>query len=195
MKRLIIATLFPAVAMLTACSDEPEPAPEPKVETVKYEFIPYKIFDGDKAHDSLVLRIAIMPDAKNVNQVNLAATCVGAANYYGTANKSKSVFVVVHDDIYDKSVQLARCSTQNDKVTEVFAAERTTTDEEKKINYLWWSMRDNYQKNGETDSDALKKAISAKIGKKADEIYLPLFSPDKLDHRAYQLIRAMDQVK
>lgn len=53
------------------------------------------------------------------------------------------------------------------------ASKHGYTEQELKIQKLWGEMRKKYQKDGLTDEDALRNAISQKTGIPANDIHLP----------------------
>lgn len=155
----------------------------------------YSYFDFEKRTQGGRLRVQarIVPVSnENINEKTLAAICLGAAKHFAEENSAKVSSVFVMDQKADQWAMqiLATCHYSPDNGgfsgdqkwtwNNVTAAERTTTDAEKRISIAWAEMRGQYQKNGLTDEDALKKAIAKKYKMKASDVTLPFLLKENI---------------
>ena len=189
---LTAAVLAASVLVLHGCGGDKK---DEKPAASSAKTLEYSYFDFKKSEQGGRLRVQarIVPEAKdNINKMTLAATCMGAAKHLASESAAKvsSVFIMDQKAPPFAMRTIATCHYAPDgggfsgeqKWTwdGVTAADRTTTESEKKISVAWAEMRGQYQKDGVTDEDALKKAIAKKYKMKADDVHLPYVSPEKV---------------
>ncbi len=95
MKKIAIALAL-AAAVLAGCvekTSEEEKTAQKTVEQVSFELLPYAVITEEKATKAGTRTITyavvgLNEPAQTVNSTNLAATCMGAAKYFGSSRKS-----------------------------------------------------------------------------------------------------------
>lgn len=173
---------------------------------VNYTLLPYSlqtIKDTSIAtRKRAQIGIALHATDTPVTKENLAASCMAAAKYLAPQTGNQAISVLIFDQLGTNwgHTRLAECDYSPDNGgwsgsdnwtwKEVKAAARTTTAQEKKISSLWNSMRKDFQKNGDTDEVALKKAIAQKIGIKPEEVSLPFLFFEDVPSAAYATVPA-----
>lgn len=174
--------------------------------TTNYTLLPYSlqtVTDTSTAtRKRAQISIALHATDTPVTKENLASSCMAAAKYLAPQTGNQAISVLIFDQPGTNwgHTRLAECGYSPDNGgwsgsdnwtwKEVKAAARTTTAQEKKISSLWNSMRNDFQKNGDTDEAALKKAIAQKIGIKSDEVSLPFLFFEDMPSNAYATVPA-----
>lgn len=164
-------------------------------QAVPYTVLPYSVYTFEtglkngRAWASYKIILKENGNAK-INAQNLIATAASAAKYLAAAENRKIVQIVMYDQAGSDwgQTQLARITYAPDgkgfgydnwQWFDYFAAERTTTAEEKAVSKAWNAMRKNFQTANGTDEDALTAAIAKKLNIPAEKVNLPYLILDK----------------
>ncbi len=199
MKKYLIIMLF---LFCSVCAEANSSDSEKQIWNISKAIpLPYVVYDAQWDHRKAIKRsklaIRLAPatydTAGNVINViyptataeQIAATAIAAAKYYGAHSGATSVSVVLDAQIGVDSVssQLAVADyapdgkgisgTDNWTWQYVKAARTPFSQSELEMQYLWSSMRGQFQTASGTDEARLSEAIAQKMGITASEVTLP----------------------
>jgi hypothetical protein len=114
---------------------------------------------------TVVGAVLYLEKESNCPVISVTMICQQAANAFGELRLAQALYIPD-----EKGVGGTKNSQQYGQVWSVSAAKRGFTDNELKFLRLWAEMRDQYQKNGMTDEDALRSAIGKRMGIAPDSI-------------------------
>lgn len=121
---------------------------------------------------------------ENVNQIQLREVVLSVAKYYAKEFDANFFQIFLDSQKSKNAFGSNLLATLNFPIkgsdspllingASLSASKHGYTEQELKIQKLWGEMRKKYQKDGLTDEDALRNAISQKTGVPANDIHLP----------------------